>query len=198
MTPAILVAAVVTLGLAFGSLIMQVDGAKLRLWRLSRRWDVSRLAREFIAAADEPLATVRGLTHMINAWERGDRRPSERYWLLYLRVFPECANVETTIAGPDAPEDQPRATELNATATAALSPAHSVEPQDIGALVATVRALEQRIAGLSKRVDELSRDERDKGDKRQPRETSVRRKTRSRYRPSSWTPLYLCVSGSLR
>ena len=120
---------------------------------------------------------------------------------MYLRVFPECANVETTIAGLDAPEDQPRTAELNATATAAPSPAHSVEPQDIGALVATVKALEQRIAGLSKRVDELSRDERDerdKGDKRQPRETSVRRKTRSRYRPSSWTPLYLCVSGSLR
>ena len=32
--------------------------------------------------------------HMINAWERGARRPSERYWLLYLRVFPECANGE--------------------------------------------------------------------------------------------------------
>jgi hypothetical protein len=203
MTPAIVVAAVVTLGLAFGSLIMQVDGAKLRRWRLSRRWDVSRLAREFIAAADEPLATVRGLTHMINAWERGDRRPSERYWLLYLRVFPECATVETAIGGANEPEDQPRTAEFNATATAAPSPAHSVQPQDISALVATVRALEQRIAGLSKRVDELSRDEGDKGDerekvgerdKRQRREASVRRKTRSRYRPSSWTPLYLCTA----
>src|SRR5215472_9478561 len=77
----------------------QVDGATLRRWRLSRRWDVPRLAREFIKAADEPLATVRGLTHMINAWERGARRPSERYWLLYLRVFPECVNGETTIGG---------------------------------------------------------------------------------------------------
>jgi hypothetical protein len=201
MTPAIVVAAVVTLGLAFGSLIMQVDGAKLRRWRLSRRWDVSRLAREFIAAADEPLATVRGLTHMINAWERGDRRPSERYWLLYLRVFPECAAVETAIGGPNEPEDQPSTPEFDATATDVPTPAHSAGPQDISALVATVRALEQRIAGLSKRVDELSHDERGngvQGDKRQPREASVRRKTRSRYRPSSWTPLYLCVSGSLR
>jgi hypothetical protein len=188
MTPAIVVAAVVTLSLALGSLIMQVDGAKLRGWRLSRRWDVSRLAREFIAAADEPLATVRGLTHMINAWERGDRRPSERYWLLYLRVFPECASGETAIGGSNESEDQPRTAEISAAATAAARSAHSTEPQDIRSLAATVRALEQRIAGLSKRVDELSRDERDE---RQPRERSAGRKTRSRYRRSSWTPLYL-------
>jgi hypothetical protein len=191
MTPAILVAAVVTLSLALGSLIMQVDGAKLRRWRLSRRWDVSRLAREFIAAADEPLATVRGLTHMINAWERGDRKPSERYWLLYLRVFPECASVETAIGGSNESEDQPRGVEINATATASSSSAHSIEPQDIRTLVATVKALEQRIAGLSKRVDELSRGE---GDERQPREVSAGRKTRARYRRSSWTPLYLCTA----
>jgi hypothetical protein len=187
MTPAIAVAAVVTLSLALGSLVMQVDGAKLRRWRLSRRWDVSRLAREFIAAADEPLATVRGLKHMIYAWERGDRRPSERYWLLYLRVFPEQATAETSIGALNEPEDQPGTAEIN---TSASSP-HDAEPQDISALVATVRALEQRIAGLSRRVDELSRDEHAE---RQPRERTVARKTRSRYRRSSWTPLYLCTA----
>jgi hypothetical protein len=191
MTPAIAVAAVVTLSLALGSLMMQVDGAKLRRWRLSRRWDVSRLAREFIAAADEPLATVRGLKHMIYAWERGDRRPSERYWLLYLRVFPELATGETSISGLNESEHQPRTVETNTSASAAPSDPHDAEPQDIGALVATVRALEQRIAGLSRRVDELSRDEHDE---RQPRERSVARKTRSRYRRSSWTPLYLCAA----
>ena len=188
MTPAIALAAVVTFSLVLGSLIMQVDGAKLRRWRLSRRWDVSRLAREFIAAADEPLATVRGLKHMIYAWERGDRRPSERYWLLYLRVFPEHVTGETSIGGLNEPEDQPSTAEINTMATVASS---SQEPQDIGALVATVRALEQRIAGLSRRVDELSRDEHAE---RQPRERSVARKTRSRYRRSSWTPLYLCTA----
>jgi hypothetical protein len=188
MTPAIVVAAVVTLSLALGSLIMQVDGAKLRRWRLSRRWDVSRLAREFIAAADEPLATVRGLKHMIYAWERGDRRPSERYWLLYLRVFPEFASGEAAIVGPDEPEDHPRAAEIDATQTAASSSAPSADPQDISTLAATVRALEQRIAGLSRRVEELSRDEQVE---RQPRERSVARKARARYRRSSWTPLYL-------
>jgi hypothetical protein len=191
MTPAIAVAAVVTLSLALGSLMMQVDGAKLRRWRLSRRWDVSRLAREFIAAADEPLATVRGLKHMIYAWERGDRRPSERYWLLYLRVFPELATGETSISGLNESEHQPRTVEINTSASTAPSYPYDAEPQDIGALVATVRALEQRIAGLSRRVDELSRDEHAE---RQPRERSVARKTRSRYRRSSWTPLYLCTA----
>jgi uncharacterized protein YceH (UPF0502 family) len=173
MTPAIALAAVVTFSLLLGSLIMQVDGAKLRRWRLARRWDVSRLASEFIAAADEPLATLRGLKHMINAWERGDRRPSERYWLLYLRVFPECANGETASADQREPADQP------------------ADPQDIRALAATVKALEQRIAGLSRRMDELSRDERDERDERQPRDRNVRRKTRPRYRPATWSPLYL-------
>ena len=78
MTTAIAVAAALAFSFALGSLIRQVDGATLRRWRLSRRWDVSRLAREFIKAADEPLATVRGLMHMINAWERGARRPARR------------------------------------------------------------------------------------------------------------------------
>ena len=100
MTTAIAVAAALAFTFALGSLIAQVDGATLRRWRLSRRWDVSRLAREFIKAADEPLATLHGLTHMINAWERGARRPSERYWLLYLRVFPECANGEAAKDDP--------------------------------------------------------------------------------------------------
>ena len=169
MTTAIAVAAALAFSFALGSLIRQVDGATLRRWRLSRRWDVSRLAREFIAAADEPLATVRGLTHMINAWERGDRKPSERYWLLYLRVFPECANGETAIDDQKEPAEQP------------------ADPEDIRTLAAAVKALEQRIAGLSSRLDELSRDERDE---RQPRERNVRRKTKPRSRASTWSPLY--------
>ena len=157
MTTAIAVAAALAFSFALGSLIRQVDGATLRRWRLSRRWDVSRLAREFIKAADEPLATVRGLMHMINAWERGARRPSERYWLLYLRVFPECAN-RPEEAGALAGEP-PGTAEINAM-DAPLSSASSVDQGDVRALAATVRALEQQIAGLSRRVEELFRDER--------------------------------------
>jgi hypothetical protein len=157
MTTAIAVAAALAFSFALGSLIRQVDGPTLRRWRLSRRWDVSRLAREFIKAADEPLATVRGLMHMINAWERGARRPSERYWLLYLRVFPECANgPEEAGALADA---LPGTAEINAM-DAPLSSASSVDQGDVRALAATVRALEQQIAGLSRRVEELFRDER--------------------------------------
>src|SRR6185437_3953315 len=145
MTTAIAVAAALAFTFALGSLIRQVDGATLRRWRLSRRWDVSRLAREFIKAADEPLATLHGLTHMINAWERGARRPSERYWLLYLRLFPECANAEaatddTEVAGALA-EELPVTAEINAMESVPLSPASSVDQGDVRALAATVRAL---------------------------------------------------------
>lgn len=169
MTTAIAVAAVLAFGLALGSLLQQVDGATLRRWRLSRRWDVSRLAREFIKAADEPLATLRGLTHMINAWERGVRRPSERYWLLYLRVFAECENGETASAIPD------------------FTSAPGEDLDDIRGLAATVKALEQQIAGISRRLDELSGAERGEG---QSTERTHRRKTRSSLPRSNWTPLW--------
>jgi hypothetical protein len=159
MTTALALAAALALSLMLGSLIRQVDGATLRRWRLSRRWDVSRLAREFIKAADEPLATVRGLTHMINAWERGARRPSERYWLLYLRVFPECADGQSAMVGLEEAEALPVTTEMDAMDPAPLSPASTVDPGDIRTLAATVKALEQQVAGLSKRVEELSDDE---------------------------------------
>jgi hypothetical protein len=161
MTTAIAVAAALAFTFALGSLIRQVDGATLRRWRLSRRWDVSRLAREFIKAADEPLATLRGLTHMINAWERGARRPSERYWLLYLRVFPECANGEAAADDPEEAgvlaEALPGTAEISAMAAAPLSSASSLDQGEVRALAATVRALEQQIAKLSRRVEELSR-----------------------------------------
>lgn len=191
MTTAIAVAAVLAFSFALGSLIQQADGATLRRWRLSRRWDVSRLAREFIKAADEPLATLRGLTHMINAWERGVRRPSERYWLLYLQVFPECASGEAesasgelVVGDPKEAGEQPRTAKINATEVPDFSSARSADSGDLRALVATVKALEQQIAGISRRLEELSRTE---PDKRQPRERTRRKKTS--YRLSNWSPL---------
>lgn len=180
MTTVLAVAAAVAFTFALGSLIRQVDGPTLRRWRLSRRWDVSRLAREFIAAADEPLANLRGLMHMINAWERGARRPSERYWLLYLRIFPECVTGESPngSAGIDAAEAAP------------VVSAHSADPGDVRALAATVRSLEQQIARLSRRVDELSRDE--NGDGQHDGKNS---------KPGNWrwiwTPLWTALIPSL-
>jgi hypothetical protein len=169
MTTALAVTAALALSLMLGSLIRQVDGATLRRWRLSRRWDVSRLAREFIKAADEPLATVRGLTHMINAWERDARRPSERYWLLYLRVFPEGANSQPAKAGLDEASALPGPAEIDAIQAAPPSSASSVDQGDIHTLAETVKALEQQVAGLSKRVEELSGDEHDEGQLRMRR-----------------------------
>ena len=180
MTTAIAVAAALAFSFALGSLIRQVDGATLRRWRLSRRWDVSRLAREFIKAADEPLANLRGLMHMINAWERGVRRPSERYWLLYLRLFPECANGETAFNAMEA-----------ADFSSADGEGQGQEQGDIRALAATVRALEQQVAGLSRRMDELS------GNEHGAELPGEKSKTSSRYRRSSWTPLWTALIPSL-
>lgn len=181
MTTVMAVAAAVAFSFALGSLIRQVDGATLRRWRLSRRWDVSRLAREFIAAADEPLANLRGLMHMINAWERGARRPSERYWLLYLRIFPECVIGET----PDG------STEINAMDTTPLSSARGRDSGDVRALAATVKSLEQQIAGLSRRLDELSRDGHGEGE---PHEKRTAKSGNSRW---IWTPLWIALMPSL-
>lgn len=181
-------AAVLAFSFALSSLAKMVDGATLRRWRLSRRWDVSRLAREFIKVADEPLATLRGLMHMINSWERDARRPSERYWLLYLQVFPECLNGETAIAGPKETWALACTTEINAVELATPSPVRSVDPTgDIRSLTATVRALQRQIAGLSRRVDELSHDKPGEG---QPHE---RRRTRPGHARWSATPLWITL-----
>jgi hypothetical protein len=195
MTTALAVAAALAVTFAFCSMMRQADGTTLRRWRLSRRWDVSRLAREFIKAADEPLATLRGLTHMINAWERGARRPSERYWLLYLQVFPESAYGEAAKgdeneAGALAVE-LPGSAEINATQAASASSAANADQGDIRALAATVRSLERQIAGLSQRVAELSRDEHDDG---QPAERSETRSTRSGRGRWYWTPLWTALA----
>jgi hypothetical protein len=190
MTTAIAVAAVIAFGFALGSLMRSVDGPTLRRWRLSRRWDVSRLAREFIAAADEPLASLRGLTHMINAWERGARRPSERYWLLYLRVFPECASSETGSDDPDQASALPGPVEINATDGAAFSSAGSADPDDLRALAATVKVLEQQIAGLAQRLDKLSRTQHGQG---QTRDRGESGRARARYRRSTRTPLWTAL-----
>jgi hypothetical protein len=54
--------------------------------------------------------------------------------------------------------------------------------------------LEQQISGLSRRVEELSRDEHGEG---QPRERSERRKTRSGRWLWNWTPLWTALVPSL-
>jgi hypothetical protein len=113
---------------------------------------------------------------MINAWERGARRPSERYWLLYLRLFPECANGETTNGAAMEAAELPGTAEVSAMETTTLSLPSSVDPTDVRALAATVSALQQQIAGLSRRLEELSRDRRRQG--QPPKGIPGRRKPR--------------------
>jgi hypothetical protein len=97
---------------------------------------------------------------------------------LYLRVFPECANGETVIGDT---------AEGNATEISEFSSAPGADPGDIHALAATVKDLEQKIAGISRRLEELSR----AGDgERKSRDRSHKRKTRPNYRRSNWTPLW--------
>lgn len=187
MTTAIAVAAVLAFSVALGLLACQVDGAMLRRWRLSRRWDVSRLAREFIKAADEPLATLHGLTHMINAWERGARRPSERYWLLYLRVFPEHANDETLIGDPEKGEENSRTVKSNVTEASDSYSPRGADSADLHTLAAAVKALEQQIARISRRLDDLSYAEQEAG---KSRVRSHRKRARPPYLRSPWTPLW--------
>ena len=67
-----------------------VDGGTLRQWRESRWWDVRQMACELRKAARETgqqPAALSGLMRMINAWERDARPPSDRYLLLYMRIF---------------------------------------------------------------------------------------------------------------
>lgn len=60
----------------------------LRALRVSRHWDLDRMARELRRAADEPVAAHHALVRMIRTWEDGEHAPRERYLLLYRRVFP--------------------------------------------------------------------------------------------------------------
>jgi len=194
MATAMAVAGVLAFSFVLSALVRYVDGATLRRWRVSRRWDVPRLAREFIAAADEPLATLRGLTHMINAWERGARQPSERYWLLYLRVFPECATAATENGNLDEADEPVTAVEVNAMETAPFGTAPSDDSDEIRTLTATVRALEQQIAGLTRRLDSLTRGQHVEAP---PRQASARRTVRPRYRRSTAPPFWFMLLPSL-
>jgi len=66
-----------------------IDGGTLRAWRRSRGWDVADMARQLRHASGEPVAAHDGLVRMIRSWEDGSHAISERYELLYLRIFPD-------------------------------------------------------------------------------------------------------------
>lgn len=77
----------------------------LRALRVSRHWDIDRMARELHRASDEPVAAHHALVRMIRTWEDGDHKVSERYLLLYQRVF----HGEWPLSGAVTPEPDPAA-----------------------------------------------------------------------------------------
>ena len=143
-----------------------VTGEILRLWRESKGWDVSRMARELRKAArdtGEDVAAHHGLVKMIPQWERGNRVPRERYRLLYRQIFAGVlGGVSQTMAlGPDVTlrlaevrshaARLPGPDEIRALEAAALAkPRKTMTPAEIHALVV------EAIAHLHEVADELA------------------------------------------
>ena len=129
-----------------------INGETLRAWRRARGWDVAEMARQLRRASAEPVAAHAGLVRMIRSWEDGSHAMSERYELLYLRIFPGGANGTElrAIAGEvlRAAADLPGADQVAAMEAAALARAR---PQD----QAAVRALAADAAAQVKRAGEL-------------------------------------------
>lgn len=143
------------------------DGATLRRWRLARGWSVPRTARELIKAAGvigEPVATLTGLRHMINSWERAASRPSETYLLLYLRVFAEEArslpHPDGVVPPPVEPADLAGQARRRAAAVPGVADIDALEAAALNghgsaAARAEIRALGAEARHLRKRMDEL-------------------------------------------
>ena len=67
----------------------EATAVTLRAFRISRRWDKGRMARELHRAAvsiGESVAEHDALVRMVRRWEKGGQLPTERYRLLYERV----------------------------------------------------------------------------------------------------------------
>lgn len=85
-------------------------GATLRAWRLSQHWAVPELARQIRrAAGGTHIAGPDALKAMIHKWERDAVEISERYMLLYCKVFD--ASPAQIARGPAQPHPAPVAGE---------------------------------------------------------------------------------------
>lgn len=76
-----------------------VTGDGLRALRRSRGWDVKDLAAEFRKISPRPLPAT--FEQNIRAWELGRQKPSERYWLMYTRIFPEITRTNGVLSDAD-------------------------------------------------------------------------------------------------
>lgn len=167
-----------------------VAGEALRAFRLSRSWDTREMARRIGMAATATLQKVPSpgtLAGYIRRWEAGTNDPSERYRLLYRRVFPGLITADGDLTGegaalmaryrglpapavngtaPHAPAPEDPAAVLDraqhlpgdgSTLTAAA--ARSGKPELI-AMASAVSGLEQQVAVLRERLEYLLGEER--------------------------------------
>lgn len=125
----------------------------LHAFRISRRWDKGRMARELHRAAvsiGESVAEHDALVRMIRAWEAGSREPTERYLLLYRHI-----------------EDEQSANGTSPDPAAVLKRArHAPSDDEIAAITdpaarAEIRDLKRTVDALSRRLEELLGGDRD-------------------------------------
>jgi transcriptional regulator with XRE-family HTH domain len=86
-----------------------VIGARLRAEREERGWSREALAARLRSASEKELPGVVNLAHMIKEWEAGKHGVSDRYRLLYCRVFGMAEAGLFEAAGPREPAEQPPA-----------------------------------------------------------------------------------------
>lgn len=129
------------------------DGATLRAWRLSRRWDVPELARQLRrAAGDIQIADPAALKAMIWKWERDAVRITERYMLLYCAVFeaepPQLTDGPGrpgTVASLPVPVSRHDFLRLSASAVSLLDVMRSYPVPDLGSRVGAVAGGRTRV-----------------------------------------------------
>ena len=123
----------------------------LRAFRVSRRWDKGRMARELHRAAvsiGESVAEHDALVRMIRSWEAGRREPTERYLLLYQHIEDEQSG---NGAGPD-----PAAVLERARRAPGEDAIAAIEDPAVRAVLASLR---QQVNVLSKLLEELLGDD---------------------------------------
>ena len=137
-----------------------IDGKVLRAWRRARGWDVQEMARQLRQAASGPLAAQ--LPHMIRAWERGDHELSERYELLYLKIFrpngagPHPDSAGEGVAGALRSYEESRQWEIDAMEAAALRRAGAGREAEIRAMAAELRVIQKQVDAIGRRLAELA------------------------------------------
>lgn len=127
----------------------------MRDLRVARGWDRPRMARELRAVADEPVAEHHALVRMIRTWEDGSHRLSERYLLLYRRVFPGWRVNGTVLHDPDLGAVLERARRIPGPVEIDAMEAAAARDERSAALFARIRDMERQLGALREAAEEL-------------------------------------------